>query len=285
MIKIIFFYADSYTGSNVGSGGQRWAERWKEYSVQDFIALSLPFMAVLTFLAIAITIVLSHNMEFLIYSALPPNWRNPITLIACSVLDLWSVAMIIAVGNPVLQLHAIVFDVLIHNLLVIGSSTGPINCRQLVSKIESLRRLQMYVLLVNIANCYVLFVFKVAAISLAVINGYAAIAHFQHHPMLHRLMNYVVFFDGFACYCLIYQKGFQVPQKFEEVMSKLFLCLQRSRCQQFSGMERKIIERQLRSIPKFGIKVGEFHMLERQSTPNFLDFVLKNVVNLLVIYR
>ena len=42
--------------------------------------------------------------------------------------------------------------------------------------------------------------------------------------------------------------------------------------------------RQARSIQPVGIKVGGFHTLERLSTPIFIQYVLANVVNMLVAY-
>ena len=47
---------------------------------------------------------------------------------------------------------------------------------------------------------------------------------------------------------------------------------------------RRILEKQVKSIPPVGIKVGEFHMLERASTPVFLHYVLTNIVNMLVAF-
>ena len=263
---------------------QKWTQRWKKYSLQELIELNLPIMGILTLLLVAVTFVFRNEMEFLIYSALPPTWKNFLTLIACTVLDLWFVAMILAVSAEILQLHAILFDVLIHNVLLVGSNaTRALTYDQLLSNVRSLRCLQMYVLLLNVVNRYVLFMFKLSAIFLAVTNGYAAVAHFHRHPLL-GLMNFIVFVDISLCYCLIYQKAFQVLQKFEDVVCQLYVCLRRSRYLQFRGLAKKILERQLRSIPKFGVKVGEFHTLERAATPNFVDFVFKNIVNLLVIY-
>ena len=45
---------------------------------------------------------------------------------------------------------------------------------------------------------------------------------------------------------------------------------------------RKVMVRQLASIPLVGIKVGEFHTLERVSTPVFLHYIVTNIVGILV---
>ena len=43
--------------------------------------------------------------------------------------------------------------------------------------------------------------------------------------------------------------------------------------------EWKVLKRRLISIPSMEIKVGEFHTLERNSTPVFLNYVLTSVVS------
>ena len=55
----------------------------------------------------------------------------------------------------------------------------------------------------------------------------------------------------------------------------------KSKALRFVGSKRVTLRR-VRSIPSVGLKVGDFHMLERESTPIFMDYVLKNIVNLLV---
>ena len=48
----------------------------------------------------------------------------------------------------------------------------------------------------------------------------------------------------------------------------------------------KMVKMQVRSVAgalgRLGIKVGDFHMLERASTPVYIDFVIMSIVNLLV---
>ena len=45
---------------------------------------------------------------------------------------------------------------------------------------------------------------------------------------------------------------------------------------------KRILLRHLVSIPPIGFKVGDFHLLKRASTPIFIDYVVNNIVNLLV---
>ena len=86
--------------------------------------------------------------------------------------------------------------------------------------------------------------------------------------------------DASLIYALVYQKGFMVSYEFQRAKNLLLFRATRNG----RRLERKVLEKQLMSIPAVGIQVGEFHMLERTSTPIFLDYVLKNIVNMLVAF-
>ena len=72
-----------------------------------------------------------------------------------------------------------------------------------------------------------------------------------------------------------------MPALFGKVRDKLMLRSTKG----LGKAERNMLKRQLRSISSMGIKVGEFHMLERSSTPVFLHYILTNIVNMLVAYK
>lgn len=137
----------------------------------------------------------------------------------------------------------------------------------------------MFVLLFNIVNRNFIFTLKLLAIGIAITSGYAGIAHFKDYPIF-GIMYYVLFIDVTIMYMLMYEKGFQVTDMFQH--AKKLLQFQTTKNGRVGG--RKILEKQFKSIPPVGIKVGEFHMLERTSTPVFLNYVLTNVVNMLVAF-
>ena len=83
-------------------------------------------------------------------------------------------------------------------------------------------------------------------------------------------------------YSIMYERAFAIP-KLVRVTKSLVLLRARtgSRRHGFKlGMERR-----LRSVPAMGIQVGHFHTFERVATPVFIDYVLRNVVGLLVVHR
>ena len=118
---------------------------------------------------------------------------------------------------------------------------------------------------------------KLLAITVCIITAYAAIAQYEAHPFF-GFFYFAIFFQATLVYALLYQKAFKAPVLFEE--TKALLMLNASKCEDRNG--RKVLQRSVMSIVAVGMKVREFHTLERTSTPAFMDCVLSNVAGLLV---
>ena len=59
----------------------------------------------------------------------------------------------------------------------------------------------------------------------------------------------------------------------------IYPLIRNTRCRDKRAVQ--MVTMQVRSIPaSVGIKVGDFHMLERVSTPVFVHYVITNIVNL-----
>ena len=135
-------------------------------------------------------------------------------------------------------------------------------------------------MLFNLVNRYVIFTWKIICIGATIICGYAAIAHFHEHPVF-GVMYYVIFIDLNVIYVLVYDKAFKTPESFRSTVRET---LRQLGGKKLEVLEAKVLKRQFRSVPSMGIKVGEFHTMERTSTPVFLDYVLNNVVSMLVAF-
>ena len=142
---------------------------------------------------------------------------------------------------------------------------------------KRLRCLQLHVQLFNEAHSYIIFVLKSLCLSLCILNGYAAIAHFSEHPVF-SIMYCIVWPSLLTLYTVVYDKAFGVKTKFDQTVQSVLFRLQQE------GIGIAMAGRYLKSISLQGIKVGEFHVLERASTPIFIDYVAKNIVNMLVGY-
>ena len=145
---------------------------------------------------------------------------------------------------------------------------------------KELLRLQLFITLVNDLNRDLIFVWKQLSLGVCIITGYAAISQFEKHAIF-GVMYCILFLDVTLFYTVIYDRAFKVPELF--VVAKSSLSLMANKLG--NPVQRKVTMRKIKSIPPVGIKVGEFHMLERTSTPIFLNYVLTNVVNMLVAFQ
>ena len=125
-------------------------------------------------------------------------------------------------------------------------------------------------------NRNIIFTWKLLSISASIINGYAAVAHFKDHPLF-GFMYCGLLLYAVLSYTIPYEKAFKVPTLFNRVKSLLHV-----QASMLDVAERRVVRRQVMSIQAEGIKVGEFHTLERTSPPVFLNYVLCNIVNMLV---
>ena len=143
-----------------------------------------------------------------------------------------------------------------------------------------LRSLQLYVTMINVVHRNLIFTWKVICLGVCIVNGYAAFAHFSDHPFF-GIMYYVILVESSVIYTVMYAKAFKVPCLIGQAKNAFRLREMRLG----SKANRNMLWRQVMSVPSVGIKVGEFHMLERTSTPVFVHYVLTNVVNMLMAYR
>ena len=110
----------------------------------------------------------------------------------------------------------------------------------------------------NILNRNLILTLKVCCLGLGICVGYAAVAHFSDYPLF-GIVYYVVLLEACIVYAVTYQKAFRVPVLVAEAR---VACRLRAR-RLISRSQHDDIDAQLRSIPPVGVKVGEFHMLER----------------------
>ena len=133
--------------------------------------------------------------------------------------------------------------------------------------------------LFNIGHGNVIYCVKLLCITVAIVNGYGAIAHGRGN-LVYLLLSSCCACNVTVMYAFVYQKAFAIPDGVECVKRRVAAEVHLVR----DLREKKILRRRKKSFPStsVGLKVGDFHMLERESTPIFVDFMLKNVMNLLV---
>ena len=93
------------------------------------------------------------------------------------------------------------------------------------------------------------------------------------------MMAFFVLFDFLFLSAFVYEKAFAIPGRLDHLKSSLKAKI---RVNDRNRVFAKVLKMQIESIPLVGLRVGDFHMLERASTPIFIHYVINNIVSLLV---
>ena len=115
-------------------------------------------------------------------------------------------------------------------------------------------------------------------IGIAVLSGFGAVVSFRDHPIFGTCST-IICIEFLLVYGIVYEKAFAIPSGIALGKRLMQAQIQMKMC---GKGEKKFLLKQMGTIPAFGIRVGSFHTLERNSTPLFIDFVLRNLVGLLV---
>ena len=145
---------------------------------------------------------------------------------------------------------------------------------------RKLRKLQLQVQLFNETNALVIFAFKNVLQGAVMICGASGLQFF-HKNLALSLVNFVVVVQCFLSYGFMYGKGFDVRRKVQrlQLMAILELNLQGN------GIDGKYLQRCVLSARIPGIRVGTFHLLQRTSIPQFVDFSVKHIARMIILLR
>ena len=86
-----------------------WERLW-ECSLQDLIAICLPYMIITAASAVVVCFLYDPTMDILLYSGLPDGYKNWFTFWVCMIEEIRLITMVIGTVTPVWQLQVIAFD-------------------------------------------------------------------------------------------------------------------------------------------------------------------------------
>ena len=145
-----------------------------------------------------------------------------------------------------------------------------------------LRKVQIEVALFNESNANLIFGMKVVMITVTIASGFSAVQFFHVHHLI-GATNAIILVDAMAIFSVLYDRGFSIPRKVAQL--KLTLSLTLKLIDLVTDEEKKTMLRNLKSVGMVAIRVGHFHHLQRVSTPNFVDFSVKNTARMVIAYR
>ena len=153
------------------------------------------------------------------------------------------------------------------------------------SSCRAMRIVQIELNMFNKCQSGIISVFRAVATGTVVLCGFTAVAFFHFSPIL-SLFNVVCVVYGSLVYIVMYNSGFQLPRRVEKWKRqhgyKIKLLLNSAS----ETPELQQLGRKVRSVcPRImGVRVGGFYYLQRKSTPSFVDFNLRYIVRLMVVF-
>ena len=145
-----------------------------------------------------------------------------------------------------------------------------------------MKELEVEINAFNYSQRYIIFGVKLVLLGCVIFCGFAAIQFFVHDQLL-GICNVLVAIEGPFVFLFCYDRGFSVPRSITRLTRSLRMRIKEGKS--LTDTQRAYAIRQVGSIRKLAVQVGNFHYLQRVSTPNFIDFCAKNIVRLVMFYR
>ena len=156
-------------------------------------------------------------------------------------------------------------------------------CRTTTEKLEggisSLRLIKYEILLFNNIFSTVVYLTKVIAISVGIVGGFGFLKLLNKTPVLALIFGNV-FIVAILVFPITFNGTHQITEKVEELKREILVKSRKVRTR--NGI--KEVEKILKSVQRLGIKVGGFNYMERESTLIFLQYVLEQIVSLLLMF-
>jgi len=145
--------------------------------------------------------------------------------------------------------------------------------------LRGFKNMELFMGLFNQVFCFPLFILKSNCLSIVILSGFSAVRLAHSNPILAAI--YVMF--SISCstsYISIFQLAFKITEGVEELRKIIEV-----KSTEFPfPTERKWIQQSLKSTPLLAMNVGGFHEAERESVPIFLNFVVNQILSLLLTF-
>ena len=145
-----------------------------------------------------------------------------------------------------------------------------------------IRELKMFIRLFNCCFPFCIFSMKIFYVTDSIFGYFLVIRHLKEHPLYATFSGYIALLCT-SLYSVVYSNAFIVPQNMDRVKRQFLMAARRFNGKKLNSVDMfPLFVREMRRFRNVGIRVGNFHTMERESTPIFIDFVVKQLVSLLV---
>ncbi|CAG7733715.1 unnamed protein product [Allacma fusca] len=247
------------------------------------LVIFLPMCVYTIVVLFPLIFLLDSSATFFWYSMMPPRFNHIGVFVGFIFFETAIVTTFTAAPMFALSLQLLFFQ---NISTTISSHLKIYRCvnipqEQIILTLNACKTLQLEVQNFNEIFSYVIFTFKVAALTVNILSIFVAIKTFRVYPVF-AVANLLLAADVSTMFTVLYDQTFWIPSQLKRLKRTVMYAL--VRIQPPSGIFPKIALHTLRSIPAVGIKVGDFHLFERASTPNFVNFVKRSLQGVLLTF-
>ncbi|CAG7729759.1 unnamed protein product [Allacma fusca] len=240
----------------------------------------MPFNVFGAGVATILLVLLLPERAFSVHCLIPVTYQSSLTYFACSVLDiafLLNQTSVGSLGMFILLAFFLKIDRSLDTLKQVIQSeySGPEN--SLREALVSCRKIQLELCLFNHKFRNMNYFNKLFDMIATVACYYVAIVNYDRNPRF-ALGFSLLGLNVMTGFLLLFNKAFKIPMKMDNVKGEISLA---SHILKKPG-SRKYVHCRVTSIQNVGVEMGGFSTLERQSTPNFLHFIVSTVTDLIV---
>ena len=124
------------------------------------------------------------------------------------------------------------------------------------------------------------YLYKLVAISYGIVGGFGLIKLLDRNPGLAFVFGNL-FIAAILVFPITFNGTHQITEKVEELKREILAKSRKVRTR--NGITE--VERIIKSVQRLGIKQGGFDYVERESTLIFLQYVLEQIVDLLITFE
>ncbi|CAG7784757.1 unnamed protein product [Allacma fusca] len=257
---------------------------WRAYSFTELLTITLPILMTGATFGMLPVYILKPNSSFFLYSLVPEGSQNWLVLTAIISLDfyLWVYYLAIIMFVTFLQLSFFqrVNSLLKEKLFLKQIEPGPHNILIVNQNLKLIRKIHSSVHHYNLVFAGISFNLKCTCIISAIVELSFAVKYFSVSPV-EGLANFLLGINSMVIYPAIYNNCFRIPEQVPRLKKQIRV---RSRSLP-SKISITLARQELEALPNLGIKDGSFRTFQKSSTPIFVDFVIQNVVALLISFH
>ena len=150
----------------------------------------------------------------------------------------------------------------------------------LSSTVAFLRTCKLEILLFNLAPAHVVFFSKLMCMSACTVVGFIGVREASEGDYFVAGLMLVLFIIVASSFVGMYNFAYRIPIWVELVKDEILLQSQSLK----NMLQRRELRMRMKAIPKLAIKSSQFHQIERESTPIFVDFVVEQTLGLLLTF-